>query len=152
MKKILIVLTLLPTFALACPNLIGKWESSLELFNEFNRKHALIEDKSWQFYEQLVGRTYIEFDGENSVTSMDEIGELIIGEKAYPWNSDPITSKYEVIGCSTSVMVVKSWMNNEPVFSKLNFEDKDTFWSYSGIPNGTGNDHVREYYVRVSGN
>lgn len=138
--------------ARACPDVLGEWHSSANLSKAFNDKHAVIAERTKEFRSQLIGKSTVTYTDGVVTLEMEPINEVTINGNKYPWESTRISSPYEVLGCTENVLVLKVTINGIDVIDKLNFENKDIYWVYEGMPSGTGNDHTREYFQRAKDN
>lgn len=143
-------LVVLSSQALACPEFLGKWESSADLSAAFNDSHAVIEDRAKEFRSQIIGRSTVTYTSERVTLEMDDIQQVTINGVAFPWDSSPMTGPYEVLGCTDDVVALKISYNGVVLINTLNFENENTYWVYEGTAGGTGNQHTREYFVRSS--
>jgi hypothetical protein len=149
MKKILIGLSLIiSSVTVACPSLDGKWLSSLEKFDQFNKRWANVDSKAWSFMLQTQGHELIEYkSSKEMVISSPEI-EIKIGDKKMMRPSSEEHMNFNVLGCTENNIVLKYEQNDKVQISTLYFENKDTYWVYMGKVGSDGNSHIREYYMR----
>jgi hypothetical protein len=149
MKKILIGLSLvISTVTFACPSLDGKWLSSFEKFDQFNKRWANVDAKAWSFMVQTQGRELIEYKNNNEMIFTSPEIEIKIGDNTMKRPPSEETVKFNTLGCTEKNIVLKYERNGEAHLSTLNFENKDTYWVYMGKVGSSGNSHIREYYTR----
>ena len=147
-RLIIFVLFLYAPSSYSCPSLEGVWKSSLPISKKFNISRAKIEKRTREFRDQIIGKsstTYV--DGIMTITFI-ETPTITIEGKESPWDSSEIVSEYKILGCTKNQLVLKWSAFHNDFISTLNFESENTYWIYEGMPNGTGNDHTREYFVR----
>ncbi len=136
--------------ALADPVILGKWQSDRELTMLFAKERARLEDKTYLFLEQMMGRMTLTFTAIRLKSEMpDWQSETVDGVKSQLVGFRE-SHAYKVIGSSRDQVAVVS---TEPVTGRkhitvYNFEDEDTMWVYlGGAPFPQMN--IREYFVRV---
>lgn len=147
-----ILVSFFPVQVSACPDILGEWRSSYELSKTFNDKYAVIEERTKEFREQLIGRSTVTYTKESVALEMDPIDSVTISGKVYPWDSSPMTGPYRALGCNDDIVVIKINFNGTELLSSLNFESENIYWVYEGTPKGAGNKHTREYFVRKKSN
>ena len=143
-------IALISTQALACPDFLGKWESSDELSRAFNDNHAVIEERTKEFRAQIIGRSTMTYTSERVTLEMESVDSVTINGQTFPWDSSPMSGPYTVLGCTDDIVVLKVNYSGIELINSLNFESPDTYWIYEGTPKGTGNQHTREYFVRAN--
>lgn len=151
-RRVVAVLSLLlfAVPATADPVIVGKWQSDRELTMLFAKEHARLQDKTYLFLEQMMGRMTLSFTAKTIRIEMpDWQSETAAGGKSQLVGFRE-THAYKVIGSSHDQVAVVS---AEPVTGRkritvYNFEDEDTMWVYlGGGPFPQMN--MREYFVRV---
>ena len=149
MKKILICLSLMvPSVGFCCPVLEGTWSSSIEKFESFNKRWANVEDKAWSFMTQTQGYEVIAYKGNNEMTISSPKMEIKIGAKKMERPASKEHLNFNVLGCTDKSIVLKFERNGKEQIAQLFFENDDTYWTYMGTADGSGNSHIREYYTR----
>ncbi|MEW6997412.1 hypothetical protein AADZ86_06895 [Colwelliaceae bacterium BS250] len=149
MKKILVCLSLLvPSVGFCCPTLEGTWSSSLEKFESFNKRWANVEDKAWSFMTQTQGYEVITYKDNNAMTISSAAMEIKIGDKKMQRPASKEQLDFNVLGCTAKSMVLKFERNGKEQIAQLFFESADTYWTYMGTAEGSGNSHIREYYTK----
>jgi hypothetical protein len=150
MVKILIGLSfIIPSIAFGCPAIEGKWLSSLEKFESFNKKWAKIDDRAWAFMSQTQGYETILFNNKEMLISTPEI-EVKVGEKSMKLPSKEEQISFNVLGCTDKSIVLKYERYGKIHISQLQFDSDNTFWEYMGTPDSDGNSHIREYYTKAN--
>ena len=146
--KIIFLLSIFSVQSYACPSLDGVWKSSLSMSRDFNISRSLIEESTREFRDQIIGKSSVTYIDSVVSFTFEKTPEIVIQGKIYPWDLSNITSAYEVLGCTENQMVMKWSAFDTDFITTLNFENDNVYWIYEGMPNGTGNDHTREYFVR----
>jgi hypothetical protein len=149
MKKILIFMCVVASnVAIACPSLDGKWISSLEKFDQFNKRWANVDTKAWSFMVQTQGHERIEYMGNKEMVVRSPEIELKIGENKMQRPSSEEHINFDILACTDKNIVMKYVRYGAVQISTLHFENKDTYWVYMGTADSDGNSHIREYYTR----
>ena len=146
--KVIFLLSIFTVPSYACPSLDGVWKSSLSMSRDFNISRSKIEERTREFRDQIIGKSSVTYIDSVVNFTYKKIPEIVIQGKKYPWDSFDITSAYEVLGCTENQLVMKWSAFDTNFITTLNFENDSVYWVYEGMPNGTGNDHTREYFVR----
>lgn len=149
-KKILIGMCLLiPHISYSCPALEGKWLSSVDKFQQFNRQWAHIEDKAWAYMMQTQGKEIINYQTDNvMVITSPEMVISMAGQNITQASSEE-KIKFDVLGCTPQSIVIKYERYSQVNISHLQFENDNTYWEYMGTANNSGNSHIREYYTKI---
>ena len=149
MRIVLLGLSLLlPISAKGCPALNGKWMSSLEKFTSFNKKWANVEEQAWSFMLQTQGKEAIEFTVDNLMLITTPEIALKRGEKTITLPASEERIEIEILGCTPDSTVIKFERYDKVHIAHLNFENKNVFWQYMGVPRQDGNSHIREFFVK----
>ena len=139
---------LLPISAQSCPALIGEWESSLEKFTSFNKKWANVEEQAWSFMLQTQGKELVEFTVDNQMLITTPEIALKRGDKTVTLPASEERIAIKILGCTADSTVIQYERYDKEHIAHLNFENKNVFWQYMGVPRQDGNSHIREFFVK----
>ena len=153
MKYILasVLLMSLATPAFGTPSLVGKWQSDRELTMEFIKENVRLEDKTYRFLGDMMGRLTLTFTAEEVRFSLPDWDVMIEGEERHMVGFSNETS-YTVLYVNEHVIVVTGAepVTGREIVTTYNFDSPDLMWIYTGgAGNALPNSHYREYFRRV---
>lgn len=150
MKNLFICFSLIvPSIGFCCPTLDGKWASSLQEFELFNKKWANVDANAWSFMMQTQGHEVIEFNDKNEmlITTPEIKFEMGTKKMTLPAKKELIT--FDIIGCTENSIALKYERYGKAHITQMHFEKEHTFWQYMGSTGSDGNSHIREFYVKA---
>jgi hypothetical protein len=132
--------------AVACPNILGTWQSSKELSEKYNQKNAQLSQAMTELLKQILGilkLTYTE-------SAVHEHGaptiKVTIKGKQSDFYFEDLNYKYEVLSCTNDSITLKSYYPyiGEPLVTTINFVNENLYWETpQHLPKS------REYFIRI---
>lgn len=147
MKSLLsFILLFINVQAIACPNLLGTWQSSKELSMKYTLSNPGFSEKNIDFKKQVFGILKVTYHESTIHTHGAPTKRIIIADKEYDFHFEDLEFNYEVITCTKDSIKIKEYYpNTDPIIVKIHFVDRNTIWV-----SGPGfNENEREYFVRI---
>jgi len=139
------------TAASAAPILQGKWQSDKELTTDFIKKNVRLEDKTYKFLADMMGRLTLTFTKDHIESSLPDWDVTIEG-KSHHMVGFKEKQPYSIIYNIAHVIVTKGVtpvVHTEGV-TTYNFDGPDIMWIYTGSSDQVlPNSHYREYFRRI---
>lgn len=111
----------------------------------------MIESRAKELRDQIIGRSTLIYDDGRVVLETPGVDRVTIADETFPWDGSPMVGTYQLLGCTKDAVALKIKYANLELIQLLNFEGADRYWVYEGTPAGTGNQHTREYFLRLAG-
>jgi len=130
--------------SLACPSLVGTWQSSKDLSMEYNLKYAGFNEKIIKIKEQIYGILKLTYTNESIHAHGAPTQKITVEGKVFEIKFEDLTFDYQVLNCSNDMVTTKEFYPyGEPLVESKYFIDDDTYWV---SPEGK---KEREYFVRI---
>ena len=150
-NKNLITFALVAIALVGCstPQMKGTWRSSLKLTQEFNLKNAILEQKTTEFLNQIIGHTTIKYK-KDTFTISDSDREIIVEGGPSSWDGINQTWQYNILAQNEQKIVMEATDPTERLhIITLHFINEDTYWVYLGSTKEFEHLNIREYFARV---
>ncbi len=137
--------------ASGAPALVGKWQSDRELTMRFIKDNVRLEDKTYKFLSDMMGRLELTFTPEQVHFYLPDWEAKIEG-KAHRMVGFNEKTPYTVLYASERVIVATGIepVTGKKVVTTYNFDGPDVMWLYTGgADNALPDSHYREYFRRV---
>ncbi len=131
---------------MACPEIVGTWQSSKELSMAYNIEKAQLTSKNTQFLNQALGILKVTYSATEMLSHSAPAIKMKIDGKTYPFVFEQSVVPYKILSCSDSaVTIIQNQVDSGPSTVKLTFIDANTYWvSPEPLPS------IREYFRRVA--
>lgn len=144
-KATFVILTLATFDVLACPNIVGTWQSSKELSIDYNTKYLDIEPHTVKFMNDVYGVLKVTYTESTMRMHGAPTRKIEIKGKEYDFVYEEMTSSYEVVSCDNNSVTILTDSPYSTGEDTIHFIDENTVW----VPAMPGSDR-REYFKRLA--
>lgn len=132
--------------AVACPSLIGEWQSSKPMSMAFNQKSKTLSDTQLSFLSQTLGELKLTYTRSEMLSHGISHREISVSGKSYDFSFDPETYEYEVIACKDNrLTITESHSGGVQESVTLHFVNDNVYWLNPKVLPAS-----REYFVRIT--
>lgn len=146
-RFIFLILLTINQPATAESNLIGEWISDRELSIEYARKHIKMQEKTYQFLEEMLGRMRITFTPSQVKLDLPDWESISLG-KHYNMTGFNETYSYQILATTPTKVVIltnAAATTEEALVVIYTFEGDDIMWTYVE----SFASPIREYFRRA---
>lgn len=130
--------------SLACPSLVGTWQSSKDLSMEYNLKNAIFNEQVIRIKSQIYGVLKLTYTDKSIHAHGAPTQKITVEGKVFEIKFEDISFDYQLLSCSDNTITTKEFYPyGEPLVESKHFINNDTYWV---SPEGK---KEREYFVRI---